>query len=82
MKLSRSFRHARPRANKQGKLAKAVGCRFNGQLRPNQDLKSRITYSAKIEALTAADLTTYIHTQLERGGLPHTTFTEAATNLI
>jgi type II secretory pathway predicted ATPase ExeA len=52
------------------------------QLRPNQDLKSRITYSAKLEQLTASDLATYIHNQLERVGLPHTTFTEAATNLI
>jgi MSHA biogenesis protein MshM len=52
------------------------------QLRPNSDLKSRVTYSAKLETLTAPDLTTYIHHQLERVGLPHSTFTAAATNLI
>jgi MSHA biogenesis protein MshM len=48
----------------------------------NHDIKTRITYSAKLEQLTAAHLTEYIHTQLDRAGLPHATFTEAATNLI
>ena len=52
------------------------------QLRPNQDLKTRITYSAKLETLTSQDLTHYIHRQLERVGLAHTTFTEEAINLI
>lgn len=52
------------------------------QLRINHDIKSRITYSAKLELLTAAHLAEYINSQLDRVGLPHTTFTEAATNLI
>lgn len=52
------------------------------QLRINHDIKTRITYSANLEQLTAANLTEYIHSQLDRVGLPHTTFTEAATNLI
>lgn len=48
----------------------------------DQDLKTRITYSAKLETLTSQDLTHYIHRQLERVGLAHTTFTEEAINLI
>lgn len=52
------------------------------QLLINRDIRDRITYSANLEALTSASLTEYIHSQLDRVGLPHTTFTEAATNLI
>lgn len=52
------------------------------QLRLNHDLKTRITYSAKLETLTAVQLTEFIHTQLDRAGLPHATFTEEALNLI
>jgi len=52
------------------------------QLRINHDIKSRVTYSAKLEALTASHLTDYIHSQLDRVELPHTTFTEEAANLI
>ena len=52
------------------------------QLRINHDLKSRVTYSAKLEALTTAHLTEFIHAQLDRVGLPHTTFTEEAVHLI
>jgi len=52
------------------------------QLRINQDIKSRVTYSAKIEQLAPDELTKYIHNQLDRVGLPHSTFTEEAINLI
>lgn len=52
------------------------------QLRINHDIKSRITYSAKLEALSPAHLTDYIHHQLDLVRLPHSTFTEAALNLI
>ncbi len=52
------------------------------QLRLNHDLKTRVTYSAKLEALTADHLTEFIQSQLDRAGLPHATFTEEAINLI
>lgn len=52
------------------------------QLRINHDIKSRVTYSAKIEQLTPAHLIEYIQSQLDRVGLPHSTFSEEATNLI
>ena len=52
------------------------------QLRPQQDLKSRVTYPAKIDALAPVALTAYIHGQLNRVGLPHHTFTDEAVNLI
>ena len=52
------------------------------QLRINQDIKSRVTYSAQIERLAPDALAKYIHSQLDRVGLPHSTFTEEAINLI
>jgi type II secretory pathway predicted ATPase ExeA len=52
------------------------------QLRVNQDIKSRITYSAKIDQLAANHITEFIHSQLDRVGLAHSTFTDAALNLI
>jgi MSHA biogenesis protein MshM len=52
------------------------------QLRPQQDLKSRVTYSAKIDTLAPSALIAYIHSQLDRAGLPHHTFTDEALNLI
>ena len=52
------------------------------QLRPQQDLKSRVTYSAKIDTLAPSALIAYIHSQLDRVGLPHHTFTDEAVNLI
>ncbi len=48
----------------------------------NDDLRTRITYSAKLEALAPEDINSFIHQQLDLVGLPHTTFTEAAHNLI
>ena len=52
------------------------------QLRQQLDIKSRITYSAKLDLLSPATLTRHIHHQLDLVGLPHTTFTEAAIHLI
>lgn len=52
------------------------------QLRINRDLKTRITYSAKLDALNNDQLKSFILAQLDQAGLPHATFTEAALNLI
>lgn len=52
------------------------------QLRHHFDFKNRITYSAKIDTLAPSALTAYIHSQLDRIQLPHTTFTQDALSLI
>jgi type II secretory pathway predicted ATPase ExeA len=52
------------------------------QLGINHDIRSRITYSARIDTLAPQALTDFIHGQLDRVQLPHHTFTEAALNLI
>jgi MSHA biogenesis protein MshM len=52
------------------------------QLRVNDDIRSRITYSATIERLAPDTVTSFIKTQLDLVGLPHHTFTEAALNVI
>jgi MSHA biogenesis protein MshM len=52
------------------------------QLSINHDIRSRITYSAKIDSLAPRAITDFIHSQLDRVGLPHHTFTEAAVNLV
>lgn len=52
------------------------------QLSINHDIRSRITYSAKIDSLAPHTITEFIHSQLDRVGLPHHTFTEAVVNLI
>lgn len=52
------------------------------QLRVNTDLKTRITYSARIQQLAAPAITDYIQSQLDRVGLPHQTFDDEAINLI
>ncbi|MCW1914752.1 ATP-binding protein [Luteolibacter sp. GHJ8] len=52
------------------------------QLCINHDMRSRITYSAKIDSLAPHTITDFIHSQLDRVGLPHHTFTAAAANLI
>ena len=52
------------------------------QLRPNNDIKNRITYSAKLDLLRAEDLKDFIYSQLDHVGLAHHTFTAAAVNLI
>jgi len=52
------------------------------QLHGQLDLKSRVTYSAKLELLSPASLADHIHRQLDLAGLPHATFTEEAVALI
>jgi type II secretory pathway predicted ATPase ExeA len=52
------------------------------QLRPQLDLKSRITHSAKIDALAPPALTAYVHGQLDLAGLSHSSFTDDALSLI
>ena len=52
------------------------------QLRINEDIRSRITYSATIERLAPDTVAGFIHSQLDLVGLPHSTFTDAALNLV
>ena len=52
------------------------------QLHGQLDLKSRVTYSAKLELLSPASLADHIRRQLDLAGLPHATFTEEAIQLI
>ena len=52
------------------------------QLRPNSDFKSRVTYSAKLDALATNIPETYIDTQLYLAGLPRHTFTDEAPLLV
>jgi type II secretory pathway predicted ATPase ExeA len=51
-------------------------------LSPNDDLQSRVTYSVLIPKLAPDDLTRFIHAELDRAGLPHSTFTSEALALI
>lgn len=48
----------------------------------NADIQSRITYSATLHKLPADQISAFILAQLDRCGLGHNTFTEAALNLI
>ena len=52
------------------------------QLRVHADIKTRITYSAKINPLAAPAIQEYIESQLDRVGLPHSTFEQEAIHLI
>ncbi len=54
----------------------------NLSLAVNQDLKSRVTYSVITKRLHLDSMRDFIHRELERIGLAHGTFTEAATELI
>jgi len=48
----------------------------------NQDLKSRVTYSVVTKRLPDDVMREFIHRELERIGLAHSTFTSGATELI
>ena len=48
----------------------------------NQDIKSRVTYSVITKRLCADDMRAFIHRELDRVGLGHNTFTEAALELV
>ena len=52
------------------------------QLRQNEDIRGRITYSATLKGLSDPGLEEFIHDQLDRAGLPHTTFSDAAVHLV
>ena len=54
----------------------------NLSLAVNQDLKSRVTYSVITKRLHPDSMREFIHRELDRIGLAHGTFTEAATELI
>lgn len=54
----------------------------NLSLAVNQDLKSRVTYSVITKRLHPDSMRGFIHRELDRMGLAHGTFTEAATELI
>ncbi len=48
----------------------------------NQDIKSRVTYSVITRRLHDDVMREFIHRELDRLGLPHSTFTSGATELI
>ena len=48
----------------------------------NQDLKSRVTYSVVTQRLSDDGIREFLHRELERIGLAHSTFTQGATELI
>ena len=52
------------------------------QLRINGDIRSRVTYSAELPALSNDGIAEFIYEQLDRVGLAHNTFSEAAANLV
>ena len=54
----------------------------NLNLSVNLDLKSRVTYSVITKRLHPDSMRDFMHRELERIGLAHSTFTEAATELI
>jgi type II secretory pathway predicted ATPase ExeA len=54
----------------------------NLDLAVNQDLKSRVTYSVITKRLHDDAMRDFIHRELDRIGLAHNTFTEAAIELI
>ncbi|GMV83905.1 MAG: hypothetical protein AMXMBFR7_50890 [Planctomycetota bacterium] len=54
----------------------------NLALNVNQDLKSRVTYSVVTKRLNPDDIRAFILAELDRLGLGHNTFTDAALDLI
>lgn len=52
------------------------------QLQVNEDIRTRITYSATLPRLAPDTVVDFINDQLDRVGLSHSTFTEAAGALI
>ncbi len=54
----------------------------NLDLAVNLDIKSRITYSVVTKRLHDDSMRDFIHRELDRIGLAHNTFTEAATELV
>lgn len=52
------------------------------QLSVNADINSRITWSGELQPLAPDDMQQFILSQLDHAGLAHTTFSDAALNLI
>jgi len=48
----------------------------------NEDIRSRITYSVHLKPLAPDDIRAFILDQLDRCGLAHSTFTDAALELV
>jgi len=48
----------------------------------NEGIRSRVTYSAELPALSNAGIAEIIYEPLDRVGLAHTTFSEAAVTLV
>ena len=48
----------------------------------NDDIRSRITYSVHLKPLAPDDIKSFILDQLDRCGLPHSTFTDDALALV
>ncbi|EKD26016.1 MAG: ISChy3, orf3 [uncultured bacterium] len=55
---------------------------LNLNLKVNEDIKSRITYSVIMPKLNPEDIQKFILNQMDRIGLPHNTFTDEALGLI
>jgi len=51
-------------------------------LMPNEDIQSRVTYSVLVPKLAPDDMRKFIHAELDRVALAHSTFTEDALALI
>lgn len=51
-------------------------------LTPNEDIRSRVTYSVLVAKLAPDDMANFIRAQLDRAGLSYATFTDDALGLI
>lgn len=51
-------------------------------LTPNEDLRSRVTYSVLLTKLAPDDVAAFIHAELDRAGLPHAVFSADALALV
>ncbi len=51
-------------------------------LTPNEDIKSRVTYSVMLTKLAQDDMEAFILAELDKVALPHSVFTERALDLI
>jgi len=51
-------------------------------LTPNEDLRSRVTYSVLLPKLAPDDVAAFLRAELDRAGLPHATFTADALALV
>jgi len=54
----------------------------NLALTPNDDLRSRVTYSALLQKLAPDDIAAFVRAELDRAGLPHAVLTADALALV